>query len=100
MKKPCTINLAVLVVLAMIADAAWAGGTGGAFVQPLLNFLVEAMKGYLGTLLGIVGLIYGLVRGVGNGSIAGLGIGAALAGGAYFGPDLITAISSATVVTF
>jgi len=99
--KPTRIStIAVLAMLATLADTAWAGGTGGAFVQPLLNFLTEALKGYLGTLIGVAGLLYGLIGGVARGSIIGIGTGAALAGGAYFGPDMISAISSATITTF
>lgn len=100
MKKRLLRFAVILLPALLLAQEVFAGGTGGGFIQPLLNFLSETLKGYGGTTIGIGGLAYGLVKGIGQGSLAGLGTGLGLAAGAYYGPDLISGLNSATLFAF
>lgn len=100
MKKRLFRFAVLLLPALLLTQEALAGGTGGGFIQPLLNFLSETLKGYGGTTIGLGGLAYGLIKGIGQGSLAGLGIGLGLAAGAYYGPDLIAGLNSATLLVF
>lgn len=92
-------TLPAIVLLMVMAGDAVAGGTGGAFIQPLLNFLIEGLKGYVGTTIAVMALFVSLIAAV-TGNAKALVISGIIAIAAYYGPDLLSAISSATVAAF
>jgi len=96
MKTSRSTAMLLLVSLLMVSELALAG-TGGTFLDGFKSFMIGSLQGTLGTVIGLGGLIYGLVSGIGRGSLAGLGIGAGLAAGSYYGPDIISAMSTMTL---
>ena len=96
MKSSRSVAFVVFVSLLLASEMALAG-TGGTFLDGFKQFLVGTLEGTLGTVIGLAGLIYGLVSGIGRGSLGGLGIGAGLAAGSYYGPAIISSMSTLTL---
>lgn len=88
--------LAVGLLMALFA-AEVVAGNGGNYVSNLLTFLTSSLEGTLGKVIGVAGILYGLVAGIKNGSLAGFGIGVGLAIGSYYGPKMITTMSTAVL---
>lgn len=86
------------VAMLMLATAdAMAGATGGSFIKSLSDFIATSLEGYVGIAIGTAGILYGLVQGIGKGSMAGFGTGVGLAIGSYYGPQIITALAGAAI---
>ena len=88
--------LALALLCAVFATDVVAGN-GGNYVANLLTFLTNSLEGTLGKVIGVAGILYGLVAGIKNGSLAGFGIGVGLAVGSYYGPKMITSMSTAVL---
>lgn len=91
-------QFAVGMLMVAMTGVAVAGGGDGAFIEGLLTFLTDSLTGAVGKVIGIAGILYGLVAGIKDGSLAGFGVGVGLAIGAYYGPDIIDAMAPATLV--
>jgi len=89
-----TLAIATMLVL-VTAEAA--AGTGGTYMTPLLDFMTTSLEGVVGKVIGVAGILYGLVAGIKNGSMAGFGVGVGLAIGAYYGPDIVGAMTTGTL---
>jgi conjugal transfer pilus assembly protein TraA len=89
-------TLAIAAMLVVAAAEATAG-TGGTYMTPLLDFMTTSLEGVVGKVIGVAGIIYGLVAGIKNGSMAGFGVGVGLAIGAYYGPDIVGAMTTGTL---
>lgn len=84
---------AVFTATMLFSEAAFAG-TGGTYLTPLLDFMITSLEGVVGKAIGVAGILYGLVAGIKNGSLVGFGTGVGLAVGSYYGPDIITSMST------
>lgn len=100
MKTSVVTRSVVVSLLAMAAVEPAFAGSGGAFVDGLKTFIIEALQGQVGVIIGLAGLLYGLFGGIARGSLGGAGVGFGLAGGAFYGPDIITGMAVATVQAF
>lgn len=100
MKSARRAEFVVVATLLLIASEVAVAGTGGVFIDGLKTFIQNSLEGTLGIVIGLAGLLYGLVAGVAQGSLKGLGIGVGLAAGSYYGPNIITGMATATLLTF
>lgn len=82
--------------LLMATEMAFAG-SGGAFVDGIKTFIIESLQGTVGMVIGLAGLAFGLFAGIMKGSLAQAGGGFGLAAGAYYGPDIIVQMATATL---
>lgn len=87
--------LAGFAMLMLATAEAMAGATGGSFIKSLSDFISTSLEGYVGIAIGTAGILYGLVQGIGRGSLGGFGTGVGLAVGSYYGPNIITALAGA-----
>ncbi|MBE7540590.1 MAG: hypothetical protein KJZ92_15420 [Rhodocyclaceae bacterium] len=87
------------VALMTVSEMALAG-TGGSFLDGLKTFIQTSLEGTLGIVIGLAGLLYGLVAGIARGSLGGLGIGVGLAAAAYYGPNIVSTMATATLAGF
>lgn len=94
-KKTEKLLMMALLVLVMVEPAF--AGTGGNFVEGLKSFISDALQGQVGVLIGLSGLLYGLFGGIARGSLGGAGVGFGLAGGSFYGPDIINGMAVATL---
>lgn len=91
-EKLVVLGLALL----LVTESAFAG-SGGAFVDGIKTFLIESLQGTVGMVIGLAGLAFGLFAGIMRGSLAQAGGGFGLAAGAYYGPDIIVNMATATL---
>lgn len=106
-----THHLAILTILLFVADFAMAGtgitsasgtgtNTGGTYLSDMKEFIQGSLEGTVGITIGLLGLLYGAFSGLSKGSLAGMGTGFGLAAGAFYGPSIITTMSTATLLAF
>jgi len=93
-KQAKSVAIAAMLV---VAAAEATAGTGGTYMTPLLDFMTTSLEGVVGKVIGVAGILYGLVAGIKNGSMAGFGVGVGLAIGAYYGPDIVGAMTTGTL---
>lgn len=91
------IAFAGLMAIAMLFAMEATAGNGGNFIKGLSDFIVEALEGYVGTVIGVAGILVGLVAGIMRQSMAGFGVGCGLAVGAYYGPNIVKAMAGAII---
>lgn len=100
MKQNRLAQTAFIVLVLMTTSEMALAGTGGAFLDGLKTFIQTSLEGTLGVVIGLAGLLYGLVAGIARGSLGGLGIGVGLAAAAYYGPNIVTTMATATLTAF
>lgn len=83
-----------LMIMMVVVSEAWAGGDGT--FTPLVTLVQGWMQGSLGTLLALVGALFGLGAAMAS-RWSGLAIGFGVAAGAFYIPDIIPVITTGTM---
>ncbi|GJL52844.1 MAG: hypothetical protein NPIRA01_40710 [Nitrospirales bacterium] len=86
--------LGSLMIVMLVVSEAWAGGDST--FAPLVTLVQGWMQGSLGTLLALVGALFGLGAAMAS-RWSGLAIGFGVAAGAFYIPDIIPVITTGTM---